>query len=171
MGRAAVPGSPVTLDQALRYIVITLGAAVTGLLAGWLVVGVGRALYGVHAAVWLALAGWLVTTVYLAFKPVTSDVVGSTLYFAAVLVVLKPVAHYAPVVRAATVATGDRQSELLLEGMGGLLRWGLLAGVVALLFVVVGRRAKARARRVRRRRARLNLQEGEALDGTPSDEN
>lgn len=150
-----------TLDDAARYGVTVLCAVTTGLLAGWLVLGVDLAFYGLPVAVWLSLAVWLATTVYLATKRVTSDVLGSTLYLVAVLVVMKPLVHYAPVVRAALAATGHRRSQLFLEAIGGLLTWGLPAAVLALVFVAVGRRARSRARRIRLQRARFALQKEE----------
>lgn len=160
MSRDASPGSSlVTLDDAGRYAVTALGAVVTGLLSGWLVLRADIAFYDLHVAVWLSVAVGLATAAYFATKRVTSDVIGSTLYLVAVLVVLKPLVHYAPTVRAAMAATGHRRSQLLLEGLGGLLTWGLPAAVLAVVFVAIGRLARSRARRIRLQRARTALQE------------
>lgn len=164
MGSDASRGSSlVTLADAGRYGAVFIGGAAVGLLAGWLVVpwdlGLFDLPYDLPLEVVLAVVVWLATVVYLSTKDLTSGVVGSTLYFVAALVVLKPLVLYAPVIRTALASTGHQQSQLLLEGLGGLLAWGLPAGVLALVFVAVGRRAKVRARQIRMRRARVAIQE------------
>lgn len=111
-------------------VVSGLMGLIIGGIAGWatLNLGIGSVAFFV---------GFIGATYYLYQKPIPSAAIGSGLYATALLLVLTPVLFYLPMVFGAKEGTAAGAGEFI-GSLLGLLIWGFVFFLVALVVFVVG---------------------------------
>lgn len=136
--------------SARLYVTIALAAFVNGLLASLLANVVNQTFFGLAAEMWAFLVVWAVTTVYFSYKRAPSGVLGAGLYLLAVLVLLLPVTTYGSLVVAGLRTSDTLDAKLLLEGMRGLVTWGVVAAFVSIVAMRLSRWLTRRGKRFHR---------------------
>lgn len=135
------------------YASIGVLGVLNGILAGFLVLRVDVVLLNLHVSIWIFLVVWAATTSYFSYHRLATGVLASGLYCLAWLVLLAPFAYFGPLIADVQNYSLSEQGQRLLESFTGLVVWGVVGGVLALVLSGVGIYFRRRYhRRLSRRR-------------------